>query len=267
VDTLTEQPTEPQIGQTPVVPEPQEMQGQGQISYDQQERNNLTNAGFSECAHPGCGFMHAPGLSLTQTCPNCQTTPEMADQMGNAQMQMQMGPGGATRSGLTLREQGDIGEKLIQSLGYLPGYGPITWWHSMAGGGQSPLDGGTKDWGIEVRAYNADNAALQFNIGADEKITKNQAAMDAGYKGILGILVSLDFRRSLADIYVREFSMTPDGVIRSGPNKGKPKFGIGFYRPRDNYRLLESVPFDNPYLLPDSDAVPETNNSHDEMPF
>src|ERR1700747_3125474 len=118
MDTLTE----PQIAPAPQIPDPsQDFQGTGQISYDQAERTNLANAGFSECAHPGCGFMHAPGLSLTQTCPNCNTTPEMADQMGDAQMQM--GPGGSTRSALTLKQQGDIGEKLIQSLGYLPGYG------------------------------------------------------------------------------------------------------------------------------------------------
>ena len=49
----------------------QDFQSAGQIAYDPQERDNLTNAGFGECAHPGCGFMHAPGLSLTQTCPNC----------------------------------------------------------------------------------------------------------------------------------------------------------------------------------------------------
>lgn len=260
MDTLTE----PQIGTPPTNPDPsQDFQGTGQISYDQNERNNLTDAGFSECAHPGCGFMHAPGLSLTQTCPNCQTTPEMADQMGDAQMSMQMGPGGATRSGLTLREQGDIGENLIQSLGYLPGYGPLAWWHSMSGGGQSPLDGATKDWGIEVRAYNADNAALQFNVGPDEKITKNAAAAEQGYKGILGILVSLDFRRSLADIYVREFTLNEPWSNWHG----KALTGIGFYRPRDNYRLLSEVPFDNPYTMPDSSATPEQNDSHEAIPF
>jgi hypothetical protein len=235
-------------------------QGTGQLAYDQNERTNLMDAGFSPCAHNGCGFMHAPGLSLTQTCPNCGTTPEMADQMGNAQMQLAVGPGGATRSGLSLKEQGDIGENLLKEIGYLPGYGKIVWTSPTY---TSPLDMATEEWGIEVRSYNVDNAALQFNVGPDEKITKNAAAAEAGYKGILGVLVALDFRRSLADIYVKPFTLNEPW----GSYRGQPRTGIGFYRPNGTYRLLEEVPFRNPYMLPNNDAMPETTEPHSEMPF
>jgi hypothetical protein len=258
MDTLTEQPpTEPQVGPAPTYPAPQEFGNQGQTSYDQQERTNLTNAGFSECAHPNCGFMHAPGLSTTQTCPNCQTTPEMADQMGSAQMQMQMGPGGATRSGLSLREQGDLGEDVIRKLGYLPGYGAITWWHEKGGTDNGALDGGTNEWGIEVRGYNVDNAAIQFNLTAGERDRKNAQAQEMGYKGILAIVVTLDFRRSLADIYVRPF------LMEARDYRGVEKFGVGFYRPSGPYKLLEEVPFDNPFMLPSNQSVPEMNDTHE----
>lgn len=237
--------------------------GQGVLSFDRDERNALANAGFTDCAHPGCGFMHSPGLANSQTCPNCGISPDQASDLTNGMYAMSQVPGGSTRSGLSLREQGDIGENLIQKLGEIPGYGKITWWHDQGGQNYGPLDGATGEWGIEVRSYNVDNSALQFNISPDEKIRKNQAAAEAGYKGILAVVVALDFRRSLADIYVRPFTLEPWGTYR-----GQPRSGIGFYRPSDKYRLMEEVPFENPWMIPGNDApYVQQEQEMEPMPF
>jgi hypothetical protein len=161
-----------------------------------------------------------------------------------------------------MKEQGDIGEQVIRNLGEIPGYGKITWWGQDQGLYNSPLDGATGEWGIEVRTYNVDNSALQFNIGPDEKISKNKAAADAGYKGILAVIVALDFRRSVADIYVRPFTLEPWGTYH-----GQPRSGIGFYRPTDQYKLMTEVPFTNPWMVPDH-ATPYTQEQELEpMPF
>jgi len=235
---------------------------QGVLSYDKDERNALANAGFTDCAHPGCGFMHSPGLAQSQDCPNCGISPDQASDLSQGIYAMQQTPGGSTRAGLSMREQGALGENLLQKLGEIPGYGKITMWHDQSGSDNSPLDGAVGEWGIEVRTYNADNQALQFNIHPDEKIRKNQAAAEAGYKGILAIIVALDFRRSLADIYVRPFTLEPWGMWH-----GKQMSGVSFYRPSDQYKLISEVPFDNPWMLPDHPVPQAPAQEPEAMPF
>jgi hypothetical protein len=165
--------------------------------------------------------------------------------------------GGGTRIGLSMQEQAEIGENLIESLGELPGYGPITWWHQGGATAQSPLDGATKDWGIEVKAIGYDAKHHRFVPGrVKEKDEKNAQAQEMGKLGVLGVLVLLDYRRSVADIYVREYPIDR---------------GVGAFRSNSANHLVAEVPFKNPLHDPHS-VSPHTNQSFtsppkDTMPF
>lgn len=213
----------------------------GTQSVDLQERGQLGNAGFVPCDNPSCSWMHAPGQA-EQACPSCG-----AD---GAEPSL-FNPGGWTRAGISMREQGALGEQILRGLGEISGYGPITWWADHY---NSPLDAATREWGIEVKTANVDGAAQQFNLGPDERITKNAAAAEAGYKGILGVLVILDYRRSVADIYVKEFTLAP-----WKGNNGRWYEGVGFYRKNSDYHLVKETPFTNPFMNPQHPAP--------DMPF
>ena len=148
--------------------------------------------------------------------------------------------GGGTRIGLTMGEQAQIGEDLVASLGEIPGYGPITWWHNGGATAASPLDGATKDWGIEVKTIGYDATHHRFVPGrAQEKMHKDKHAVDMGKKGVLGVLVLLDYRRSVADIYVREYPTEQ---------------GVGAFRSKSGTHLVKEVPFRNPFLDPHNPA-------------
>lgn len=226
------------------------MTPQGTLSYDLDQRHDLTDTGHVPCVNPSCGWMHSPGQH-EQECPQCHSTP--ADEATFYDPAGSLAPGGWTRSGLTMTSQGQLGEQIVQDLHEIPGYGPITWWATAY---NSPLDGGTADWGIEVKTANVD-AVQQFVVGKDEKVTKNAAAEDMGYKGILGILVVLDYRRSVADIYAREFTLEP----WLGGN-GRWSQGIGRYRKQHGYHLVKEQPFTNPFMTPTHPAP-----QNPEVPF
>lgn len=159
------------------------------------------------------------------------------------------GAGGGTKIGLTMVEQAQIGESLVHNLGNLGQYGPITWWHDGGAAANSPLDGATQDWGIEVKTIGYDAMHHRFVPGGkrkrndgsflDEKAEKNQHAVDMGKKGVLGVLVLLDYRRSVADIYVRAYP-TQEGVKAFRSSSGE--------------HLFKSIPFANPLSDPHSPA-------------
>jgi hypothetical protein len=60
-----------------------------------------------------------------------------------------------------------------------------------------------------------------------------------GKKGVLGVLVLLDYRRSVADIYVREYPTEQ---------------GVGAFRSKSGTHLVKEVPFRNPFLDPHNPA-------------
>jgi hypothetical protein len=111
-------------------------------------------------------------------------------------------PGGNTRVGLTLKEQGDIGELLIQEIEDLDTWGHIQGWCEEY---NSPLDGITDlGWGIEVKTRSTRAKSLAFSPGkADCRLRKRREAKLRGLKGILEILVVLDFENSVARIYIQ----------------------------------------------------------------
>ena len=181
------------------------------------------------------------------TCPVCKQSHDLLHEMpwhGVAQedlppeQQDGFTAGGGTRIGLGMDVQGQIGEDLVEHLGEIPGYGPITWVHEGGAVIGSPLDMATADWGIEVKTLGYDAAHHRFIPGRPkEKQHKNDMAKAMNKKGILGVLVLLDYRRSMADIYVREFPIE-DGIkaFRTGD--------------RNAQHLVKSIPFRNPLMDP-----------------
>lgn len=196
------------------------------------------------------------------TCPNCHRSHDMLhhlpwhgvneDQISD-EAQHEWAAGGGTRIGITMRDQGQLGEQVVRELGqgntpFTQKYGPITHWSDIY---NSPLDGQTRDWGIEVKAIGADAMHHRFVAGSPStKANKNQAALQAGLKGVLAILVILDYRRSVADVYVKEHPLDR---------------GIGNFRSNDGQgqHFLASVPFRSPLLDP-HDPSPIV---HQDIPF
>lgn len=200
------------------------------------------------------------------TCPGCYESHNLMEDLpwhGTEEAAQGYRPG-ATRIGLGRDEQAQIGENLVQALGQLPGYGPITWWHSGDAYGASPLDGATQDWGIEVKTLGYDATHHRFvpgggpNRRADEKERKNQQAVQMGKKGVLGLLVLLNYRNGKADIFAREFPVDPVAGT-----------GIGSFRSSNAQHLIAEVPFSNPFADPTHPAPHSSQPAQqaDPIPF
>lgn len=220
----------------------------------------ITNAGgYYTC--PVCYHSH----DLLHTMPWHGADPEIAEQAAEYDKE-KLGyymAGGGTRIGLPMDVQAAIGENLIRNLPEIPGYGPVTWWHEGGATGNSPLDGATEEWGIEVKTIGYDAEHHRYVPGGkrrradgstlDEKAEKNQMAHEMGKKGILGVLVLLDYRRSVADIYVQEHPLVYNDM--GGITKGTKSF-----RSRDGMHLVKEIPFRNPLMDP-HDPTPVVNQS------
>lgn len=243
----------------------------GIVARTPQEAEQAQLAGYKECAtyHRAgirrpvagyCPFFLSPETQgrVTEsggyyTCPICNQSSDLLhelpwhgvpdEDLPPEQQNLGFQAGGGTRIGLGMDVQAQIGEDLVAKLGELPGYGPITWVHSGPAAANSPLDMATKDWGIEVKTLGYDTSHHRFIPGrAREKEAKNAMAASMNKLGILGVLVLLDYRRSMADIYVREFPLDTGGVKT--------------FRSHQGQHLIAEVPFRNP-LMDSSDPSPK----------
>jgi hypothetical protein len=163
------------------------------------------------------------------------------------------GPGGGTRIGIPMSVQAQIGEDLVEEMGEIPGYGKIDWWHDGGATSPSPLDGSTHDWGVEVKTIGYDATHHRFVPGRpSEKEDKNAQAAQLGKQGTLGVLVLLDYRRSVADVFVRPYPAEK---------------GVGSFRSSQGatQHLVKEIPFKNPLLDP-HDPTPHVVNDN-EPPF
>lgn len=231
----------------------------GVVSSSLEETEALRYAGYTKCSTPNCNFFISPQSEQAilqhngyYTCPVCKRSYDLQqdlpwhgapEESGNFALGQ---GGGGTRIGLNMTEQAQIGEDLIRNQGELPGYGPIIWWHEGAANSASPLDGATRDWGIEVKTLGYDAMHHRFIPGREqEKSAKNTQATEMGLRGILGVLVLLDYRRSMADVYVKEMPLQP-----WLDSQGKTRQGIAAFRKNTAQRLLEELPFKNPFMDP-----------------
>jgi hypothetical protein len=244
----------------------------GIVADNPQQITELQQQGFTKCRNPMCDYWLSPeeeqGLSgrYTFTCPRCKITYPLLEAApfrigaqggveGNETEDDYDEPLGIanrnyeTSVGLSRKELGQLGEKVVGDLKTIPGYGPITWWSPVY---HNPIDGGTEDFAIEVKTVVIDVQNHRFVPGEPERKEAMIAKAESmGYKAILGILVILDFRRSVADIYAMEMPLGP--WVTQG---NRPVQGPVAYRKHNGQKLVAEVPFQNPFLNP-SNPQPE----------
>jgi hypothetical protein len=217
--------------------------GDGFYASSPEEIEAAEHLGYQKCHNPKCGVMMSPETQQRiasgpgfYTCTHraCLKTFHLANEwpeynpsgrsyselMDEGESQKQNLPyhitGGVRRSGYNVAEVGDIGESVVQSMGHIPGYGDITWWHHGGAASNSPLDGATDEWGIEVKTLDITSLNHRFIAGGrrknddgtilDEPLSKMQAALEEGKKGVIALLVVLNFYNSTADVYAKEFA-------------------------------------------------------------
>jgi hypothetical protein len=239
---------------------------EGQIAQTPEQASELEHRGYTKCHNQLCDWWIAPEAAQqiaeagqTYKCPRCQMSYDLNTVVGQYPRQetSQFTPGGATIAGIQLAEQGQIGEDLVEKLGQIPGYGPITWWHQGGASSNSPLDGACQGpngetWGIEVKAINADAKNLRFMPGNQKyRQMKNAHAEREGWVGVLGILVLLNYRTGKADLYSRAY---PLGGIAQPEHGGWATNGVGAFRHTSKgvTQFLTEVPFANPLVDPKS---------------
>jgi hypothetical protein len=255
----------------------------GVVAENPQEVQSLQQEGFTKCRNPMCDYWLSPQESeslednYTFTCPRCKRTYPLLDPtaftMQDGKLVGNPNPtedyneplGIANRQyettvGLSRDELGKLGEGVVESLKTIPGYGAITWWHPLY---HNPIDGGTKDHAIEVKTIVIDAQNHRFVPGEPERKDAMIAkAQEMGYTSILGILVILDFRRSMADIYSMEMPLDP-WVTQGGRNVQGPVA----YRKHNGEKLVAEVPFKNPFLDPTNEEPQKYNLTGDDIPF
>lgn len=188
-------------------------------------------------------------------CPQCKLTTDLMHNLpwhGVAEPDYypKHGTGGGTAVGLPMGDVGQIAENIVRQMGEIPGYGPIVWWHSGTAESQSPLDGATPEWGIEVKGIVYDAVGHFWDPGRGDEVTaKNQAAAQMGLKGILGVAVILNFRNDLADVYVK--AMPVGGWVNT---KGLSIEGIAKWHKRTGTKVASNIPFESPYKDPNNPA-------------
>jgi hypothetical protein len=248
----------------------------GARAYSPEEAEELAKDGYEKCYKPGCNFFISPEAQQEvhdhpdagyYTCPKCKSTYDTMSHLpwhGAPEDQLEaFSAGGGTRIGLSMEEQAQIGEDLIVEHG-LPGYGPIVWWHPGGSGAMSPLDGTTKEWGVEVKTLSFDAENHRFIPGrTSEKEAKNSAAAQLGLKGVLGVLVLLNFRTSMASVYAKEMP------LETWHNStGRSINGVAAFRSNAGQRLLEEIPFRNPFMDPHNSAPHKPMSlPEDQVPF
>lgn len=270
------------------------LQQEGVPATSREEAENLQKAGYTQCYTPGCNFfispetfsLHDDNIEQDFTCPVCHKTYDLLSEPSWGYSGI---AGGQTRVGYTMKTQGRLAEQIVYYLGledpqWIQRYGPIIWWQSgiqydEGYSDQGELDGGTAEWGIEVKSANGDNIDPRFNIGADERRSKHQRAQEGTgvsggyalsfqaeaaqaeavykYDKLLGVLVVFNFWKSVADIYVKEMPL-------SGWLSGQKRQKAGFanFRPKEteSFHLFEEIPFRNPNMDP-------LSNEPQEIPF
>ena len=154
---------------------------------------------------------------------------------------LELSPGGRTHVGLSLTQQGALAEAIVVQLSDLGEYGTVV---GLSGVYRCPLDGWTSaNYGIEVKSTTTLGMHLRFVAGSPRtKAAKNQYARERGYRGIVGILVHLDFATSTAEVHLRHM---PSG-IRNFDKPDVPFAVVGFdnpFRPQQELPAEEVIPF------------------------
>jgi hypothetical protein len=209
----------------------------GQLASNEQERIALEHQGFVKCRNIYCNFMIGPHVldeldseamgspDASYRCPHCGLT-----QQPLKLKRPEIDPGGMSSSGLTNTDMGQIGEDLVEQLGYLGPFGHIQWWHKGGSSQPSALDGATERWGVECKTVNKAAARTRAMIRPSDKPSKAEAvnnfpsmaaqassdpvlqkfvATNPDILGLLAVVIVLDFETNTADIFGWPFPKDP----------------------------------------------------------
>jgi hypothetical protein len=241
---------------------------EGQIAQSPEQASQLEHQGYVKCHNQLCDWWITPEAAQavseagqTYKCPRCSMSYDLNTIVGQFPREetSPFAPGGTTIAGISLQEQAQIGEDLVEHLGTIPGYGPITWWHQGGATSPSPLDGacqaidGQGTWGIEVKTLNYDAKNLRFVPGGPKyKAMKNAHAEREGWLGVLGILVLLNYRTGKADMYARAFPLGTSQAWTDAQGRGHnlPIQGVGAFRHHNATQFVTEIPFKNPLVDP-----------------
>jgi hypothetical protein len=137
-------------------------------------------------------------------------------------------PGGATRSGLSLKELGDLGEDLIAEYPSLDGdiettrFGRAAW-RSNDVKYNFPIDFLTDcGWPVEVKTIDVVRDWIYFQMTPKAARRKYAHVAEHEYPGLLGVAVVLDFWDWTAELYLRVMTKerlwvpTPDLLLAEG---------------------------------------------------
>lgn len=148
--------------------------------------------------------------------------------------------------------QNELGREIVAQLGQIPGYGPIVWWNNSEN--KMSIDGTTRLWAIDICSANIIDPYQQrydpskgSHYPRDTK-RKDEMVRRMNLKGILGLLVILDYRNDMADIYGREMLLKPHWF-----NEALKEGSYG-WRKYNAPKLIEKVKFKNPYKDPHHDV-------------
>lgn len=250
------------------------------VPASEEEKTALEQQGLMKCLNPRCdSFLdpeeqEAAWRANQYDCPRCLMSyrprsiapfaPDLEDGMWYDDV-YPYSPGGRgyeTLVGLTKDQMGKIGENVVGDLKTLGKYGDIEWWTPAYHG---RLDGGTNaGWGIEVKAADSTMEDPRFIPGKKgDQERKIEHAIELGYTAILGILPILNFKESVADIYVREMQL---GKWTYQDARGHTRTAVGMisFRPQSAFKLFTEVPFESPFLMPGEEPLPPPSQ---DIPF
>lgn len=151
--------------------------------------------GYVPCKSPCRNFAEIDYEANTAECPEGHVL-DLDEEC------QEFGPGGGTWVGLTLKQQGDIGEEIVKKLKKLGEWGNVDEWCKEY---NAPLDGITDlGWGIEVKTKSTRAKKHCFEPGNKKSRARKLAeAEKRNLKGILEVLVILDFELSKARIFIK----------------------------------------------------------------
>ena len=145
-------------------------------------------------------------------------------------------PGGGTRAGLTMKQQGDLGEEIVRRIGVLPSGQIDRDFNSETA--NAPFDFGTHDehgnpWAIEVKTVNSQGQPrFKWGEGKDVQRKRQFVAENAMRPALVGVRLNyftnkadVFYRPQITDPYMGDQTMTHVGSLDFGDLNPFPEPG------------------------------------------
>lgn len=206
-----------------------------------------------DCMNPKCDYefteQDLDEMALNSgwfTCPNCDWTYNYMDP--------DVVP--RTRAGLTPTQMGDIGEKIVERMGTIPGLGDVGW---VSNDPSYPIDMIVDDFGVEIKTVHSESQP-RFKMGGGggqggkRQGTREEKLRYVEQNGLRPALIGvrLNFYTDTADVFVRPDSFTDTWI-------GAPQL---IYVDSVNFSDLN--PFKRPEDVPPRNELPDDDS---DIPF